>query len=554
MTWIDDNKRPLMAVSAILGVAWFGGRYFDKNQSFNAEYPILRVQKGVFITKTATNRAKLESDGWDMKATLYKPRKKGNWILQLTESHPKLGDRYKTEVKNFTDGINQFRKLSDFSLENYAETFGAESEDCEVCYTTVDKGTLNDVQAGRICNECHRMNQYTGGTRTIKTPYNAEMFDAERIQYNYTVHREPKGSSKGGWFKSKNAESYDAETFEANEICHRSCYDGHEWRLSGTSHLGDYTPDGKPILNWRCDSCGQSKSSPEKPSSKADIHAWEMTRTKNWGDGVFTIYAECKRCGVKGYADGDVEESIDVQHPSLRAETFEAPIMPFNRSGRNCPSCRSWSQSFIGGVCSRCASKDRKKAETFSTESVDKEALIKSEVDVKMNELFEFVQNHVDAEDGAGGDLYDPNGLDEIENAVSDYFVGYWDFESRHNSNNPRYQNAETFGADAKNRAIERIAKDGGWETLEERNLDRLDFKEVSVWNLKDMLLKSYDEGYNKGVLKWKGYSQMREGMGAETFEAKGDCEECYGTGGLYDSHMGINDECHSCGGTGFDY
>jgi hypothetical protein len=69
-------------------------------------------------------------------------------------------------------------------------------------------------------------------------------------------------------------------------------------------------------------------------------------------------------------------------------------------------------------------------------------------VDVKMNELFEFVQNHVDAEDGAGGDLYDPNGLDEIENAVSDYFVGYWDFESRHNSNNPRYQNAETFEAD----------------------------------------------------------------------------------------------------------
>jgi len=55
--------------------------------------------------------------------------------------------------------------------------FDAETEDyedCEVCYATVDKGTLNDVQAGRICNECHRMNQYTGGTRTIKTPYNAE--------------------------------------------------------------------------------------------------------------------------------------------------------------------------------------------------------------------------------------------------------------------------------------------------------------------------------------------------------------------------------------------
>ena len=60
------------------------------------------------------------------------------------------------------------------------DNFGAESEDCEVCHTTVDKGTLNDVQAGRICNECHRMNQYAGGTRTIKTPYNAEIFEATK--------------------------------------------------------------------------------------------------------------------------------------------------------------------------------------------------------------------------------------------------------------------------------------------------------------------------------------------------------------------------------------
>jgi len=58
-------------------------------------------------------------------------------------------------------------------------TKNAEYEDCEVCYATVDKGTLNDVQAGRICNECHRMNKYTGGTRTIKTPYNAETLNAE---------------------------------------------------------------------------------------------------------------------------------------------------------------------------------------------------------------------------------------------------------------------------------------------------------------------------------------------------------------------------------------
>jgi hypothetical protein len=44
--------------------------------------------------------------------------------------------------------------------------------------------------------------------------YDSESYEAERIQYNYVVHRHPKGSSKGGWFKSKKAETfYDAETF-----------------------------------------------------------------------------------------------------------------------------------------------------------------------------------------------------------------------------------------------------------------------------------------------------------------------------------------------------
>jgi len=64
--------------------------------------------------------------------------------------------------------------------DNWKEMFGYDAEtfeDCEVCYATVDKGTLNDVQAGRICNECHKMNQYEGGTKTIKTPYNAETFE-----------------------------------------------------------------------------------------------------------------------------------------------------------------------------------------------------------------------------------------------------------------------------------------------------------------------------------------------------------------------------------------
>ena len=77
----------------------------------------------------------------------------------------------------FENAFNKFGKAGNYEYE--AEDFGAETfEDCEVCHATVDKGTLNDVQAGRICNECHKMNQYEGGTKTIKTPYNAETFES----------------------------------------------------------------------------------------------------------------------------------------------------------------------------------------------------------------------------------------------------------------------------------------------------------------------------------------------------------------------------------------
>ena len=80
-------------------------------------------------------------------------------------------------IKEYIDSEAEYSTSSDLDVPEYwifernalaqikstrqmmAET-GEDYEDCEVCYTTVDKGTLNDVQAGRICNECHRMNQY----------------------------------------------------------------------------------------------------------------------------------------------------------------------------------------------------------------------------------------------------------------------------------------------------------------------------------------------------------------------------------------------------------
>lgn len=42
---------------------------------------------------------------------------------------------------------------------------------------------------------------------------------------------------------------------------------------------------------------------------------------------------------------------------------------------------------------------------------------------------------------------------------------------------------------------IHKIAAKHGVETLETRNLDRLDFHSISVWDLKEMLERAFEEG-----------------------------------------------------------
>jgi len=109
---------------------------------------------------------------------LFKEEKEQNYpneTIAYAKGEFGWGDYWGVMSFQCDDMIYELREVivgnrGDFYFDAETEDY----EDCEVCYATVDKGTLNDVQAGRICNECHRMNQYTGGTRTIKTPYNAE--------------------------------------------------------------------------------------------------------------------------------------------------------------------------------------------------------------------------------------------------------------------------------------------------------------------------------------------------------------------------------------------
>lgn len=199
-------------------------------------------------------------------------------------------------------------------IDESPEEVSEEVEVCESCvWVPTSIGTRNFIAN---CGGCGA--EIKAPISQFREIVDVETLDAEELD------EKVKNLIKVGDMKFREYADGTLERFEANEVCYRSCYEGHNWRLSGTPHLGEYTSDGRPIMNWRCDGCGQSKSSPTEPSSKADTHDWVLTKTKNWEDGIFTVYARCKRCGVEGYADGDVEESIDSVHPSLRAESFDA--------------------------------------------------------------------------------------------------------------------------------------------------------------------------------------------------------------------------------------
>lgn len=51
-----------------------------------------------------------------------------------------------------------------------------------------------------------------------------------------------------------------------------------------------------------------------------------------------------------------------------------------------------------------------------------------------------------------------------------------------------------------KEEIILKIAQSVGFSTLKTRKSDRLDFKEIAVWQIKEILEQAYEEGYYAGV------------------------------------------------------
>ena len=111
-----------------------------------------------------------------------------------------------------------------------------------------------------------------------------------------------------------------------------------------------------------------------------------------------------------------------------------------------------------------------------------------------------------------------------------------WGYEEEHDE--PEHQHAETFNAETICPCgCDGVQSDhddrgyGVWECPECGNDSDVDLGEVcsACWD-KEILGDSY----------------------YEDSDSPKKCRECYGTGGLYDSHMSIDDRCRICGGTGY--
>ena len=561
MTWIDDNKRPLMAVGAILGVAWFGGRYFDKNQSFNAEsysadanecagcskimkgnelsgLPLRRLGMSAKLREDdayycsgcwdsfrqadpnwdaeSFNAESFEIDYFDLKAKLNRRIIDERFDIAGEEGRFYLTEHDDSEI----DDAYFLILLDKTSLEN------AEEKEVEI------KNAVNNVLVfyGFSDYSFEALDEGFNGTDVIiskgQRQY-AETFDAERIQYNYVVHREPKGSSKGGWFKSKKAETFDAELEDEPRAI--ILYD----------------------IVWKT-----NKDLPEKVYISAfDEETLEGHRDEDIQDYLYERFNDYAHSYKMQHEGGNYTPDVftDMKRfpEEYGAETFEYTEEWYN----------SALPRIVKRVKEELVNDERMKLddpkmyalfedEMFDGEPTSLDSYVYSALELEYPTLTEKQKIEISEDADMLSDVW--FGIDMTDEEFRDWLNEEYDDEGN------LISRAETFEAKGYNgisaskiKVLEKYIENGG---------QALDYHELPYHTQRQLEMGRVHELLYQDVNRWlqdnahNPHHAMPSWLSAETFEAKGDCAECYGTGGLYDSHMGINDECHSCGGTGFDY
>lgn len=110
---------------------------------------------------------------------------------------------------------------------------------------------------------------------------------------------------------------------------------------------------------YACSDCGrehEQRRGADECCFAGCPHTWEMNNTKDWGDGMFTMYISCRKCGAKSYIEGHADENSDSNStPQFNAETFEADNYKCNDCGSHELRYREYDNSEHNGFfCMNC--------------------------------------------------------------------------------------------------------------------------------------------------------------------------------------------------------
>ena len=610
MSWIEKNQKPLLAVGAILGIAWFGGRYFDESESFSAEK--------VKIDWEAVAKEEWES-GYphDDDLLSYQNKQANKSLLSCLNSYLKVA---KDEV---TMGHYDYPDLAEYTITpEYEKAHGREPSNAEIdkALPKVIKGLRKQARTGR-----YRGADWEELSKALKSP-------TSRYEWGQAYEGAYHSKGRKGWFTGDDYyEPLNAETFEADP------------EYDGMNYHGDLPYD---VMKDAYEQARKKKRNPVirdgkkvSPSDRADWEYYELD-DDTIDSGYITVYYKDPSdphtlyaiifdfdtsdvtpheygywnypnfnfdpVNPRGYASyvighGEDEGKIISSHrfTSMGAETFEA--MSFKqwsddemhepKHGGSQMQFDDWLEEEIDshgdiplsewGYEEEHDEKEHQHSESFNAEH-SSDAI----------ETFRQIMMAVSSNSKESYDDYKNAPKDELANHLLEMWC-----EDQDDLNRPTLgssynsylkmmyafrnsKKAESFNAESLESLTSIVSKYiPDYEGLSHEQVIEL-IKEEGIDDLAQdeeyALRESIANGDELGIRNAKALETLRKRVSemypehfdaeemacetcgckkkAETFEAKGDCAECYGTGGLYDSHMGINDECHSCGGTGFEY
>ncbi len=205
-----------------------------------------------------------------------------------------------------------------------AESFSAEYqptegyEDCEVCFKTccIKEEPLHDVQAGRICDDCHSKNKYAYGTgRENNPPFNAE--DDALPEHIKRELREKHGITKKEVSLIKRLRQPPlTQRGSPRKPMHYQDYD--RWSRTPAGWVGE--ADSGEYTATMCDSCeaiypqkmeghececkGMIRNLYEYDDGSADFDA-ESHSADSDAKGYYEPYAFCEFCSDEIQKEGD---------------------------------------------------------------------------------------------------------------------------------------------------------------------------------------------------------------------------------------------------------